>query len=214
VAKGVAAVQGWERPKETKTAEELAAMIHEDLSKVEGGPTAGVNVTVYGIPWKSMLTFSPAAGPVRNKAELQKFFKIITERHQRLYDIAWAKPSRAFAVGLGLDTRADGGYILGAPSLHPDGPSYRFGNDEALALGPEWLIQRACHKPATPSSIKMITPLITSPTAYGRAALVRECEALASAPCGTRNHAPNRASFSLHQLAPAANSILSPSAMG
>jgi hypothetical protein len=35
-----------------------------------------------------MLMFGPAAGPVRNKAELQKFFEIITERLQRLYDLA------------------------------------------------------------------------------------------------------------------------------
>jgi hypothetical protein len=79
---------GLERVKETKTAEELAAMIHEDLSKVEGCPRRGVTVTVYGIPWKSMLTFGAAAGPVRNKAELQRFCEIITERLQRLYDVA------------------------------------------------------------------------------------------------------------------------------
>jgi hypothetical protein len=74
--------------KETKTAEELAAMIHEDLSKMDGCPKLGVTVTVYGIPWKSMLTFGVAAGPVRNKAELQSFFEIITERLQRLYYVA------------------------------------------------------------------------------------------------------------------------------
>jgi hypothetical protein len=73
--------------KEAKTAEELAAMIHEDLSKVEGCPKAGVNVTVYGLPWNAMLMFGAAAGPVRNKAELQAFFVIITERLQRLYDV-------------------------------------------------------------------------------------------------------------------------------
>jgi hypothetical protein len=77
-----------ERPKERKTAEELAAIIHEDLTKVDGCPERGITVTVYGIPWRSMLTFGAAAGPVRNKAELQKFFEIITERLQRLYDVA------------------------------------------------------------------------------------------------------------------------------
>jgi hypothetical protein len=81
-------VEGFERPKEAKTAEELAAMIHEDLSKMEGCPAAGVQVTVYGIPWKAMLTFGAAAGPVRNRVELQKFFEIITDRLQRLYDVA------------------------------------------------------------------------------------------------------------------------------
>jgi hypothetical protein len=81
-------VEGFERPKETKTAEELAAMIHEDLSKMEGCPGAGIKVTVYGIPWKAMLTFGVAAGPVRNRAELKRLFEVVTERYQRLYKIA------------------------------------------------------------------------------------------------------------------------------
>ena len=58
--------------RQTKTAEELAAMIREDLSKVDGCPEHGANVTVYGIPWNAMLTFGAAAGPVRNKAELKR----------------------------------------------------------------------------------------------------------------------------------------------
>jgi hypothetical protein len=74
--------------KEMKTAEELAAMIHQDLSNMDGCPHQGVTVTVYGFnPWNSMLTFGVAAGPVLNKAELQSFCKIITERLQRLYDV-------------------------------------------------------------------------------------------------------------------------------
>jgi len=76
------------RTKQTRTAEELAAMIREDLSQMDGCPKQGVTVTVYGIPWKSMLTFGVAAGPVHNKAELQRFFEAITERLQRLYDVA------------------------------------------------------------------------------------------------------------------------------
>jgi hypothetical protein len=74
--------------KETRTAEELTAMIREDLSKVDGCPESGVVVTIYGTPWRAMLMFGAAAGAVRNKAELQKFFEIITERLQRLYDVA------------------------------------------------------------------------------------------------------------------------------
>ena len=74
--------------KEPRTAEDLAAMILADLSKIDGCPQRGVSVTVYGIPWKAMLTFGAAAGPVRNKAELESFFQIITERLQRLYDVS------------------------------------------------------------------------------------------------------------------------------
>jgi hypothetical protein len=72
--------------KETRTAEELASMILADLRQVEGCPKEGVTVIVYGIPWKALLMFGAAAGPVRNKAELQRFFEIITERLQRLYN--------------------------------------------------------------------------------------------------------------------------------
>jgi hypothetical protein len=81
-------VEGLEQIRQTKTADELAAMILQDLSQVDGCPKRGVNITVYGIPWNAMLMFGAAAGPVRNKAEVQKFFEIIRERLQRLYDVA------------------------------------------------------------------------------------------------------------------------------
>lgn len=75
--------------KETKTADELAAMILSDLRKVDGCPKEGVNVTVYGLsPWNVWLSFGRAAGPVPNKAELQAFCGIITDRLKRLYNIA------------------------------------------------------------------------------------------------------------------------------
>jgi hypothetical protein len=80
-------MEGWKQTKQTKTFEELEAMILKDLSKVDGCPKSGVTVTVYGLPWKAMLMFGPAAGPVRNKVELQRFFEIITERLQRLYEV-------------------------------------------------------------------------------------------------------------------------------
>jgi hypothetical protein len=62
-------------------------MIHADLSHMDGCPQQGVSVTVYGIPWKAMLTFGATAGPVRNKAELEMYFHVITERLQRLYEV-------------------------------------------------------------------------------------------------------------------------------
>ena len=76
--------------KQTKTAEELAEMILQDLSNVvEGCPRRGITVTVYGFdPWNVLLSFGVEADPVRNKAELQRFCDIITERLRRLYDVA------------------------------------------------------------------------------------------------------------------------------
>ena len=81
-------MESTERAKQVRTAEELATMIGSDLAKVDGCPKHGVNVTVCGVPWKAMLMFGAKAGPVPNRAELQQFFEIITERLQRLYDVA------------------------------------------------------------------------------------------------------------------------------
>jgi hypothetical protein len=79
----------WTAPaKEIKVADQLAAMILEDLSKTEGCPKRGVKVTVYGSnPWNSWLSFDADAGPVRKKADLQGLCEIITERLKRLYDV-------------------------------------------------------------------------------------------------------------------------------
>ena len=85
--------------KQTKTVEELAAMIHQDLSQIEGCPEAGVKVTVYGLnPWNCLLTFGVDAGPVRNRDELQAFCDIITQRLRRLYDV-WDPHVEASANG-------------------------------------------------------------------------------------------------------------------
>jgi hypothetical protein len=74
--------------KQKKTAEELAAMIHADLSMIDGCPTRGLKVTVYGLnPWNSLLAFGPESGPVPNRADLQAFCDVITERLKRLYNI-------------------------------------------------------------------------------------------------------------------------------
>ena len=67
--------------KQKKTAEELAAMIHQDLSQIEGCPKQGVKVTVYGLnPWNCLLTFDVDAGPVRNRAELQGFCRCASSK--------------------------------------------------------------------------------------------------------------------------------------
>src|ERR1700692_4466472 len=74
--------------KQKKTPDELAAMIHHDLSQIEGSPQRGLKVTVYGLnPWNAMLTFGVDSGPVPNKADLQALFDVITERLKRLYDV-------------------------------------------------------------------------------------------------------------------------------
>lgn len=74
--------------KESRTPDELAEMILSDLKQVPGCPANGVNITVYGLsPWNSWLSFGVAAGPIRNKAELQEFCVLLTDRLRVRYDV-------------------------------------------------------------------------------------------------------------------------------
>jgi hypothetical protein len=107
-------------------------------------------------------------------------------------------PSSVARIAAGLDVRADGSCVLAPPSVHPDGPVYRWTNDRPPAPAPEWLI-RLTRKPApTPITSQIRRPCHAD--AYVRAALDAEIGALAHTPPGARNHALNRASFCLHQL--------------
>ena len=110
-------------------------------------------------------------------------------------------PSSVGQVGAGLDVRADGGYVLAPPSVHPDGPVYRWTDARDIAVAPAWLVRRAMRKPAPlpPLTVRRHQPSGTS-SFYGLAALEQECRVLAYVPRGQRNHALNRASFALHQL--------------
>jgi hypothetical protein len=77
-------------PRERKSPGELAAMILDDLRKMEGCPQHDVHVTVYGSnPWNAWLRFGSQAGPVPDKAALLDFCVIITERMKRLYDVSF-----------------------------------------------------------------------------------------------------------------------------
>ena len=115
-------------------------------------------------------------------------------------------PSTAGKIGIGIDTRGDGGYVVVPPSVHPNGRSYSWSVDSAgqIASAPDWLLKLARTKPQPTISERAAAnirkPNCRSSDAYGRAALEREIEALAAAAPGGRNHALNRAAFCLFQL--------------
>jgi Bifunctional DNA primase/polymerase, N-terminal len=128
----------------------------------------------------------------------------ITGRGRHLWFCATGEiQSSAGRVGDGLDVRGDGGYVLAPPSVHPDGPIYRWGNDLPIASAPDWLIQLTRKRP-TISERALATMRAPLPHCaaqpYGRAALEYEITALAGTPNGRRNCALNAAAFSLFQL--------------
>ena len=109
-------------------------------------------------------------------------------------------------LGPGLDIKCNG-YIVAPPSGHPSGRRYRWLDDrppgevEVAELPAAWLTM-VC-KPPTPP-VPPATPRKPPPpgsgTPYGKAALERECEALATTAQGERNRRLNIAAVSLARL--------------
>jgi putative DNA primase/helicase len=138
--------------------------------------------------------------------------KVITANGCHLYFRAdgIAVRNSASKIGLGIDVRGDGGYVVGPGSIHPSGHEYRFAKgrsfDEVdLAKAPRWLWSLIKGKPTK-------TPELTKPeipererdraNAYAQATLRLELNRLANAPRHQRNDTLNLCAFKLGQLLP------------
>lgn len=114
--------------------------------------------------------------------------------------------SRGRGLGKGLDVRGQGGYVIAPPSVHAEtGRPYAWVDPGVpLATLPEWVAARL-EKPREPAPVVPLRPTSNGQVsdreqAYGKAALESEAQAVRTAPQGERNHALNRAAFSLGQL--------------
>ena len=63
-------------------------------------------------------------------------------------------PNSAGALGPGLDVRADGGYVIAPPSMHPSGDEYQWPVQGALRLAdiPKWLLALLSKPPTSTST--------------------------------------------------------------
>jgi hypothetical protein len=101
----------------------------------------------------------------------------------------------------GLDWKGSRGYIVAPPSVHPSGTVYEWViplDEIELPEGPSWLVD-LLRKPPAPI-VAMAPVALTRGSNYAKAALRDECEGVAAAPVGTRNHKLNVASFSAGTL--------------
>lgn len=103
-------------------------------------------------------------------------------------------------IGLGIDVRAAGGYVVAAPSIHPTGARYTWTRRAGFAPWPEWLLEAQLRetqesKPALPPP-----PPSRASRRYGAAALDSAAARVASAPEGTRNSTLNGEAHSVAQL--------------
>lgn len=114
-------------------------------------------------------------------------------------------------LGPGLDVRGDGGYIAAAPSVHPSGVEYKWGDNAKPSQfhktgyppAPAWLLDLLKPKISEQASagLQVERPTIDGiNVAYIRAAIDGEYEAVANAPKGRRNETINNAAFTLGRL--------------
>jgi len=114
-------------------------------------------------------------------------------------------PSRAGALGPGLDIKSRAGCVTAPPSVGRDQPYAWELSPEAcdLAPFPAVLVALLAHLHARPLPPRPSLQVIGSPDgldAYGAAALRAELEDLTRAVEGQRNHQLNRAAFNMGQL--------------
>jgi len=102
----------------------------------------------------------------------------------------------------GLDWRGQNGYVVAAPSLHPNGVRYEWvvePDEEAIPEAPAWLLD-LLRRPGAPLPAAARPVPIRGGSTYARAALRDECDAVASTLPGQRNDRLNRAAFAVGQL--------------
>ena len=139
--------------------------------------------------------------------EMPATYTVQTPRgRQRYYALpdGWDIPSSAGVLAGNVDIRARGGLAVAAGSASADGTLYTVADDRAPAVLPLWLAEAITAAHAATRQSSRARPrsaeAIGSRGSYGRGALQREAERVASAGPGHRNAQLNRSAWSLFRL--------------
>ena len=102
------------------------------------------------------------------------------------------------ALGVGLDVRGAGGFVISPGSRYLDGRSYEWVNPAAPILeAPQWLLDLVVRKAVPAASAAQAHSGPYANDAYVEAAIDRILSELASEPPGNRNNALNDAAFAV-----------------
>jgi hypothetical protein len=102
------------------------------------------------------------------------------------------------AVGVGIDVRGDGGYVIAGGSVMASGARYEWVDTDAEILdAPDWLLERVTRRPGLTTD-HVTAPRVAANDRYVSAAVQRELDTLAAVPMGGgRNVELNKSSFAL-----------------
>ncbi len=125
-----------------------------------------------------------------------------------LFKVDGPVKNSASRIGKGIDTRGDGGYIVGGPSIHPNGDAYAWDPDARppkldAAPCPAWILDALRPKISERASVQAEPPAEADRdtlSRYANSALDQEFANVSGAGKGTRNRTLNAAAFSLGQL--------------
>lgn len=135
--------------------------------------------------------------------------QVVTSRGRHIYFAAGSIPLRNRAgkaghgLGVGLDFRAEGGFVVCPPSIHGSGMVYQW--NPAATIGavdppplPDWIVAKARdqERPA-PAPLPQLPFSAERADKWAQGAFTRELEAVRGAPKGERNKTLNTASFNL-----------------
>jgi hypothetical protein len=194
-------IQGWQEPQE-QTAEQAAAFAQQGNYGVVTGSDSGVVV----------LDVDNREAADRAISTLPPTVTVITGKGAHLYFKVPEGECPGNKVGLwpGVDFRGNRGQVVGAGSTHPETRAlYRWEVGRApgeveLAELPPAILEKVRPAPAPlrslPGELPTPTTLAPNQSKYANRAIQEEIDAVLAAPEGTRNHALNRAAFSLGQL--------------
>lgn len=114
-------------------------------------------------------------------------------------------PNTAGRLAPGIDTRADGGYVIAPPSNGPHGRHYHLAARYPITAAPDWLVRQLhAERPAPDRTAEPARSAQADRPDTGRwaaRALHDETQRVATAPEGRRNDTLNRSAYNLAQLA-------------
>ncbi|MEI2299180.1 bifunctional DNA primase/polymerase [Ensifer sp. MJa1] len=147
--------------------------------------------------WNDLMVKHRAAPPITREIHTPSGGRHLTFRHPGNVKIR----NSAGKLGLGLDVRGDGGYVIAPPSANADGGAYELFRDiEPMAM-PEWLSAELVRAPEPQrQERKRVSHDADRWRAYGEAALRDACREIATTPEGRRNHTLNAEAFSIFHL--------------